>query len=125
MMQVFVVSVQNTVSRARIGSATALTQFSRQMAATIGVAVIGVIVNAGLPASATRDAGLAIHRYPPALRHALASALRSAFLVATIIALIVWAIAVIWVKEQPLRASVDELAAGEAAAATPNAGSAD
>src|SRR5204862_5967658 len=45
MMQVFVISVQNAVSRARIGSATALTQFSRQMGATIGVTVMGAIVN--------------------------------------------------------------------------------
>src|SRR5205085_2316009 len=42
MMQVFVLSVQNAVPRARIGSATALTQFSRQMGATIGVSVMGV-----------------------------------------------------------------------------------
>src|SRR5438876_1875626 len=54
MMQVFVLSVQNAVQRARIGSATALTQFSRQMGATIGVSVMGVIVNAGLPAEAAR-----------------------------------------------------------------------
>ena len=34
MMQVFVLSVQNAVPRSIIGSATALTQFSRQMGAT-------------------------------------------------------------------------------------------
>jgi MFS family permease len=123
MMQVFVLSVQNTVSRARIGSATALTQFSRQMGATIGVAVMGVIVNAGLPARATQGEGVAIHRLPPALRDALASALKPAFLVATLMVLVVWAIAVVWVQEMPLRGSVDEVSAAEAAAATPNPGS--
>ena len=41
MMQVFVLSVQNAVARARIGSATALTQFSRSIGSTIGVAVMG------------------------------------------------------------------------------------
>jgi EmrB/QacA subfamily drug resistance transporter len=125
MTHVFVLSVQNTVDRSTIGSATALTQFSRQMGATIGVAVIGVIVNVGLPAQATQGEGVAIHRLPPALRLALASALKPAFLVATLIALGVWAIAVIWVKEMPLRGSVDAVAAAEAAAATPNPGSSD
>ena len=126
MMQVFVLSVQNTVDRSRIGSATALTQFSRQMGATIGVTVMGVIVNAGLPAQATGGEGIvAIHRLPPALRQALAGALKPAFLVATLIALVVWVIAAICVKEMPLRRSVDGVAGAEAAAATPNPGGSD
>ena len=125
MMQVFVLSVQNAVRRARIGSATALTQFARQMGATIGVSVLGVIVNAGLPAQATTGAGVAIHRLPPALRESLAAALRPAFLAAACIALLVWAIAVVWVKEVPLRQAVDEIAAVEAAAGTPNTGAID
>jgi hypothetical protein len=125
MMQVFVLSVQNAVARARIGSATALTQFARQMGATIGVSVMGVIVNAGLPARATSGEGVAIHRLPPALRQSLASALKPAFLAATCVALLVWAVAVGWVKEVPLRKSVEGLAATEAAAAAPNTGSVD
>jgi len=125
MMQVFVLSVQNAVQRARIGSATALTQFSRQMGATIGVSVMGVIVNAGLPAEAARGEGVAIHRLPPALRVSLASALKPAFLAATCVALLVWAVAVAFVKEVPLRRSVETIAPAEAAAGTPNPGSAD
>jgi EmrB/QacA subfamily drug resistance transporter len=125
MMQVFVLSVQNTVQRARIGSATALTQFARQMGATLGVSIMGVIVNAGLPVQATTDAGVAIHRLPPALRQSLAAALKPAFLAATCVALLVWAIAAIWVKEVPLRKGVDEIAAVEAAAGTPNPGAVD
>jgi EmrB/QacA subfamily drug resistance transporter len=122
MMQVFVLSVQNTVARARIGSATALTQFSRQMGATIGVAVMGLIVNSGLPAGATLGDGVAIHRLSPELRQTLAAALRPAFLLATLIALIVWVVAVVWVKEVALRRSVDEVSAAEASAATPTLG---
>jgi EmrB/QacA subfamily drug resistance transporter len=122
MMQVFVLSVQNAVQRARIGSATALTQFARQMGATVGVSVMGVIVNAGLPAQASTGEGVAIHRLPPALRDALASALKPAFLASTCVALLVWVIAVIWVKEVPLRRSVEPIAAAEAAAGTPNPG---
>ena len=125
MMQVFVLSVQNAVQRARIGSATALTQFARQMGATIGISVMGVIVNAGLPVETTKRAGVAIHRLPPALRESLAAALRPAFLAATCVSLLVWAIAVIWVKEVPLRKAVDEIAAVEAAAGTPNPGAVD
>jgi MFS family permease len=125
MMQVFVISVQNAVQRARIGSATALTQFSRQMGATIGVSVMGVIVNAGLPKQATGGEGVAIHRLAPGLRVALASALRPAFLAAMCVALLVWTVAVTFVKEVPLRRSVEPLAAAEAAAATPNPGAAD
>jgi hypothetical protein len=122
MMQVFVLSVQNSVQRARIGSATALTQFARQMGATIGVSVMGVIVNAGLPPQAATGEGVAIHRLPPALRNLLASALRPPFFAATVVALLVWLIALVWVKEVPLRRSVDELAVIEASAGTPNPG---
>ena len=119
MMQVFVLSVQNAVPRARIGSATALTQFGRQMGATIGVTVMGAVVNHGLPAAARGREGAAVHRLPPALREALAGALHPAFLAAAIVAAAVWVIAVLGVKEVPLRESVDDVGAAEAAAAAP------
>jgi hypothetical protein len=125
MMQVFVLSVQNAVARARIGSATALTQFARQMGATIGVSVMGVIVNAGLPRQAATGEGVAIHRLPPRLRDDLASALKPAFLAATCVGVLVWVVAVVWVKEVPLRRSVEPLAPAEAAAGTPNPGGTD
>jgi EmrB/QacA subfamily drug resistance transporter len=120
MMQVFVLSVQNVVPRSRIGAATALTQFSRQMGATLGVTVIGVIVNSGLPAGVTAGgAGSSIHRLPPQLRTGLASAIHPGFLVAACLAACVWLVAVVFVKEQTLRRSLDEVAAAEAAAGAP------
>jgi EmrB/QacA subfamily drug resistance transporter len=120
MMQVFVLSVQNAVPRSHIGSATALTQFGRQMGATLGVTIMGAIVNHGLPPGISADAaGSAIHRLPPAARVGLANALHPAFLAAAVVSLAVWAIAVTWVKEQPLRRSLDDVTAVEAAAATP------
>jgi hypothetical protein len=119
MMQVFVISVQNAVSRAHIGSATALTQFSRQMGATIGVTVVGAIVNHGLPSGLGGTEGIGIHRLSPTGREALASALHPAFLVAVGVAICIWLIAVIWVKEQPLRRSLDEVSVIEADAAAP------
>jgi hypothetical protein len=60
-----------------------------------------------------------VHRLPPALRSGLAGAIRPAFLVATCIAAAVWVIAVLFVKEQTLRQSLDEIDAVDAAAATP------
>jgi EmrB/QacA subfamily drug resistance transporter len=123
MMQVFVLSVQNAVPRAHIGSATALTQFSRQMGATIGVTVMGAIVNHGLPGGLGGTEGVGIHKLPLAAREGLAAAIHPAFLVAACVAAGVWVIAVLWVKEQPLRRSLDEVSAVDAAAgATATAG---
>ncbi len=108
-MQVFVLSVQNAVSRRAMGSATALTQFSRSVGATIGVTIMGVIVNQGLPKQARgAGEGFGVHRLPPALRSALANALHPAFLAAAIVAALVWVIAVVGVKEVPLRKGFDE-----------------
>src|SRR5207249_1793323 len=78
---IFVLSVQNSVPRAAMGTATALTQFSRSIGATLGVTLLGVIVNQNLP-SGLQTSGVAIHRLPPAGRAALANALRPAFLAA-------------------------------------------
>jgi hypothetical protein len=120
MMQVFVLSVQNAVQRSRIGSATALTQFGRQMGATLGVTIMGAIVNHGLPRGvAAGGEGAVIHRLPPALRSGLANALHPAFFAAACVSALVWVIAVVFVKEQPLRESLDEVAAVDAAAGTP------
>jgi hypothetical protein len=66
-----------------------------------------------------------VHRLPPALRESLAASLKPAFLAATCVSLLVWVVALGWVREVPLRGSVDELAAAEAAAATPNPGGID
>ena len=114
MMQVFVLSVQNAVRREQMGSATALTQFARSIGATIGVTVMGVIVNHGLPAQARGDEGLA-HRLPPQLRVALADALHPAFLAAAVVAVLVWIVAVVGVKEVPLRRGFEEFPVQEAA----------
>ena len=90
------------------------------MGATLGVTVMGVLVNHGLPHGvAAGGEGSQVHRLPPALRSGLAGAIRPAFLVAACIAAAVWVIAVLFVKEQTLRQSLDEVAAVDAAAGTP------
>jgi hypothetical protein len=120
MMQVFVLSVQNAVSRAHIGSATALTQFGRQIGATLGVTIMGAIVNHGLPPGVSLGGeGTGIHRLPRAARAGLAAAIHPAFFAAAAVSLAVWVIAVFFVKEQQLRRTLDETSPGEAAAATP------
>src|SRR5207253_161569 len=66
--------------------------------------------------------GTQIHRLPPVLRATFAAALKPAFLAAACVAGLVWIVAVLWVKEVPLRRSVDELSPAEAAAGTPHPG---
>jgi EmrB/QacA subfamily drug resistance transporter len=107
MMQIFVLSVQNSVPRRAMGSATALTQFSRSIGATLGVTLMGVIVNQRLPAS-VRGEATAIHRLPPAGRAILAHALRPAFFAAAVLCLLVFVISLLWVREVPLRKGVEE-----------------
>jgi EmrB/QacA subfamily drug resistance transporter len=107
MMQVFVLSVQNSVRRVDMGSATALTQFARSIGSTIGVTVIGVIVNQGLP-SGFHGAGQAVHRLSPSARVALADALHPAFLVAACVSALVWVVAVVGVKEVPLKSGFED-----------------
>src|SRR5439155_25563955 len=111
MMQVFVLSVQNAVPVASIGIATALTQFSRSIGSTLGVTLMGVIVNQRLPAAA-RGRGAVLHRLPPRAREQLASALHPAFLSAVFVCVIVLALVVFYVKEVPLRRGFEEPAAG-------------
>jgi hypothetical protein len=89
------------------------------MGATIGVTVMGAIVNHGLPPGLGGSEGIGIHRLPFGAREALAAALRPAFLVAACVAVVVWFVAVTWVKEQPLRRSLDEISVVEADAGAP------
>ena len=107
MMQIFVLSVQNSVPRRSMGTATALTQFSRSIGATLGVTLMGVIVNQQLPAGVQAE-GTVIHRLPAAGRLALANALHPAFLAAAGLCAIVFVISVLWVREVPLRRGVEE-----------------
>jgi len=109
MMQIFVLSVQNSVPRAAMGTATALTQFSRSIGATLGVTLLGVIVNQNLPPNVTTS-GVAIHRLPLAGRIALANALRPAFLAAFFLCVAVFVISLLWVREAPLRTEFEDVA---------------
>jgi len=106
MMQVFVIAVQNQVPMRAMGSATALTQFTRSIGATLGVTLMGVIVNHGLASGSTLGSGT-VHRLPPHLREELANALQPAFLTASLLCLVTLTIVLLWLKEVPLREEVE------------------
>jgi EmrB/QacA subfamily drug resistance transporter len=108
MMQVFVLIVQNSVPIRAMGSATALTQFSRQIGATIGVTLMGVIVNQGLPKAVGGSGAELVHRLPPGLRDDLASALQPAFLAAAVLCLVVLVVVIFGIREVPLRKGLEE-----------------
>jgi MFS family permease len=107
MMQVFVLSVQNSVPSRDIGSATALTQFARGVGSTLGVTIMGVIVNRGLPAS-VRVHQEVIHRLPEHARRALADALQPAFLAAALVCGVVLCLVIFGIKEVPLRRGFED-----------------
>jgi EmrB/QacA subfamily drug resistance transporter len=107
MMQIFVLSIQNSVRRREMGSATALSQFSRSIGATLGVTLMGVIVNQRLPTSAKLE-GATIHRLAPAGREALANALHPAFLLAAALCAAVFVVSLLWVREVPLREGLED-----------------
>jgi EmrB/QacA subfamily drug resistance transporter len=120
MMQIFVLSVQNSVPRAQMGSATALTQFSRSIGATLGVTLMGVLVNQNLPPAASTQ-GAVIHRLPEAGRVALANALQPAFLLAALLCVAVFVISLLWVREVPLRHELEGAPVGDEASPQPAA----
>jgi EmrB/QacA subfamily drug resistance transporter len=106
MMQVFVLVIQNSVPLRTMGAATALGQFARAIGATLGVTLMGVIVNQGLPEEARN--GAAVHRLPPALRVDLADALRPAFFAAFCICALVLVLVAVGMRETPLRKGFEE-----------------
>jgi EmrB/QacA subfamily drug resistance transporter len=116
MMQVFVVAVQNVVPLRAMGSATALTQFSRSIGATLGVTLMGVIINRGLPGG-TEIERAAVRQLPPDLRASLADAIQPAFLAAVGVCVVVFVIVFFGLREVPLRRGLEE----EPAAAVPEA----
>jgi EmrB/QacA subfamily drug resistance transporter len=117
MMQVFVVAVQNVVPFRAIGSATAMTQFSRSVGSVLGVTLMGVIINHGLPSGTDVDSA-AVRQLPPSLREALAEAMQPAFLAAAGVCAITLLIVFLGLREVPLRKGFDEQ---EVAAAVPEA----
>jgi EmrB/QacA subfamily drug resistance transporter len=118
MMQIFVLSVQNSVTRAAMGSATALTQFARSIGSTLGVTLMGVLINQNLPASVSTN-GVALHRLPEAGRAALANALHPAFFFGVILCAFVFVISLLWIGEAPLRTELEGVTVGDESSPQP------
>jgi MFS family permease len=118
MMQIFVLSVQNSVTRAAMGSATALTQFARSIGSTLGVTLMGVLINQNLPASVSTN-GVALHRLPEAGRAALANALHPAFFFGLILCAFVFVISLLWIGEAPLRTELEGVTVGDESSPQP------
>jgi MFS family permease len=107
MMQVFVVAIQNVVPFRAIGSATALTQFSRSIGSTLGVTLMGVIINHGLPSGSDVEEA-SVRQLPPHLRDALAQAFQPAFMAAAALAVVIFLVVFFGLREVPLREGFDE-----------------
>jgi MFS family permease len=118
MMLMFVLSVQNSVPVRRMGSATALTQFARSIGATLGVTLMGVIVNQGLPRAARGHEQLS-HRLARRPRADLANALHPAFLAATVVCGLVLVASILWIREVPLRRGFEDVTVGDEASPQP------
>jgi hypothetical protein len=77
---------------------------------------MAVVINYGLP-SGTDVEEAAVRRLPPNLRDALAEAMQPAFLSAAVLAVVIFAIVFVGLREVPLREGFEE----DAAAAVPEA----
>ena len=105
MMQIFVLSVQNSVPRRAMGSATALAQFSRSIGATLGVDPDGRDREPG-PAAGREHRR---RRDPPAPARGTRGARERdhpAFLAAAGLCAAVFVVSLLWVREVPLRRSL-------------------
>ena len=124
MMQIFVARRAERGAAPRDGRRRPRsTQFSRSIGATLGVTVMGVIVNQRLPPG-VRSEGVAVHRLPPAgSRRARARAAPGVPRRGGGLRSLVFVISLLGVREQPLRRGFeDEAGLGDEAAPQPAAG---
>ena len=138
LMQNLVLAVQNTVRATDIGTASASVAFFRSVGGAIGVSVLGAILGnrvtelateglaaAGIPAGGSAGASLDLQDMPAPVRDIMRAAYGDAtaeiFLISAVIG-VVALVAILFIKEQPLRRTVD--IQPESATASPGIGSA-
>jgi EmrB/QacA subfamily drug resistance transporter len=109
MNQVFTVSVQNAVPTAVMGSAVGLVQLARSIGASLGVALVGTIVDGQVSGRlrSSLDDGTGLSGLPYADRVTLLHALRPGFLVLAVVGVIVFVIVLAGVEDVTLRRTVD------------------
>lgn len=114
-MPIFNLVVQNAFEHAKLGVVTASVQLSRSVGATVGVAVMGTVLNnqlvkhltaAGHSVSSAQLATLNGQSVSPAIRDALASSISEVFLIAGSVVSVAF-VASWFLKEIPLRTSHD------------------
>lgn len=109
MAQIFIMTVQNEVSRSLVGSATAMMVFSRTMGAAVGIAVMGAIVNAGLPRGVRIDSSAIGSAHDAVVSRALASALHPAFIAATVASALILPLTIWGVGHTSFRDTVEDV----------------
>ncbi len=121
-MPIFNLVVQNAFEHAKLGVATASVQLSRSIGATVGVAVMGSILNnrlahnlasSGQVISGSQLSSLDPRSVSPAIRTALSSSITEVFLISSVIVAVAF-VASWFLKEIPLRTSHDHQPAMEA-----------
>jgi EmrB/QacA subfamily drug resistance transporter len=123
LMQNLVLAVQNTVRASDIGTASASVAFFRSVGGAIGVSVLGAIMAnrvkelateglaaAGIPAGGGAGASMDLKDMPEPVREIMRAAYGDAtaqiFMISAIIGLVAL-VAILFIKEQPLRRTVD------------------
>jgi hypothetical protein len=114
-MPIFNLIVQNAFPHSRLGIATASVQLFRSIGATIGVAVMGSVLNnrlahhlagAASAPSANQLSSLDPRSIPPVVKSALASSISEVFLIGGLVVSLAF-LASWFLKEVPLRTSHD------------------
>jgi EmrB/QacA subfamily drug resistance transporter len=112
-MPIFNLVVQNAFEHAKLGVVTASVQLSRSIGATVGVAVMGTILNNRLShylassreaVSANQLSSLNASSITPTIKNALSSSVTEVFLISGVIVSIAF-FATLFLKEIPLRTS--------------------
>ncbi|MEK0154032.1 MFS transporter [Arthrobacter oryzae] len=124
LMQNLVLAVQNTVRATDIGTASASVAFFRSVGGAIGVSVLGAVLAnrvkelaadglaaAGIPAAGgSAGASMALQDMPAPIRDIMRAAYGDAtaeiFLISAVVGIIAL-VAILFIKEQPLRRTVD------------------
>ena len=123
LMQNLVLAVQNTVRASDIGTASASVAFFRSVGGAIGVSVLGAIMAnrvkelateglaaAGIPTSGGAGTSMDLKTMPEPVREIMRAAYGDAtaqiFLVSAIVGLVAL-VAILFIKEEPLRRTVD------------------
>jgi hypothetical protein len=109
-MLTLLIAVQQAVPRAQLGVATSVNQLARTLGGAVGVAVMGVMLTAGLasraPGSHDLSALVLTQGHTPALeaeralmRHALVGALHGVFVLSAVIVAAAFAVAAVWLPK--------------------------